>query len=463
MGIGGVEKQKALDNFPKPVTIEGTIKILNQLQNCICKIENPNGNGTGFFCSINEKLKVLITNNHIINEDIIKYNNKLKVSINDDKENKIIELSNKKIYTSIEYDTTIIEINPKKENINNFLELDEQIFKDSSNINKKSVYILQYPNFSDGQKASVSYGTIKGISEKFNILHFCNTEKGSSGSPIINLLNHKLIGIHKKSFPSRDYNIGSFLKYPINEYLEKFNISTKNEINITVKIEEKDINQNIYFLNYDLSEKVKESEFEDYKISTEYFDKLLEESKIDIFINDEKYENKRYFQPKEIGEYNIKLEFKTGITNMSCMFCACENIINIDFSGFDTSDVTNMIGLFCGCFNLTKLDLSHFDTRNVKHMNRMFIDCFNLIDINLSSFDTKNVINMQMMFSYCRELKYLDLSSFDTKNVEYTVRMFVGTSLETVKINNINLNENIKKQLIQSECNIIDVFGNKMN
>ena len=112
-----IEKEKAIDNFPKPVTIEGSIKIIDQLKNSICKIENKNGNGTGFFCNIpykNEKLKVLITNNHIINEDIIKENNKIQVSINDNKQYIIIELKNKKIYTDKNYDITIIDLTKEK-------------------------------------------------------------------------------------------------------------------------------------------------------------------------------------------------------------------------------------------------------------------------------------------------------------------------------------------------------------
>ena len=47
-----IEKEKLLQNYPIPVTIEVTNKILYQLKNCICKIENKNGNGTGFFCHI---------------------------------------------------------------------------------------------------------------------------------------------------------------------------------------------------------------------------------------------------------------------------------------------------------------------------------------------------------------------------------------------------------------------------
>ena len=125
-----IEKEKLLDKYPAPVTIEGTKKILNQLKNYICKIENKNGNGTGFFCYIpykNGKLEVLITNNHVINEEILK-EKRIKVSLNDEKENKIIELKNKKIYTSKLYDTTIIEINSVNDNIHNYLELDDQIF-----------------------------------------------------------------------------------------------------------------------------------------------------------------------------------------------------------------------------------------------------------------------------------------------------------------------------------------------
>ena len=41
------------------------------MKESICKIQNKNGDGTGFFCKILNK-KLLITNNHVINEEIIK-------------------------------------------------------------------------------------------------------------------------------------------------------------------------------------------------------------------------------------------------------------------------------------------------------------------------------------------------------------------------------------------------------
>ena len=219
-----IVKEKSIDNYPSPVTIEGTNTILNQLKTYICKIENKNGNGTGFFCCIpykNKNIEVLITNNHIINQDFINENKEIAISLNDDKEFKIIELKNKKIYTSVEYDTTIIEIN-QKENINNYLELDKKLIEHNINLNNKSIYILQYPKYSDGQKASVSYGIIKNIQDEYNIIYYCCTENGSSGSPILDLLNNKIIGIHKESIKNKNYNRGTLLKYPINEYLNKY-------------------------------------------------------------------------------------------------------------------------------------------------------------------------------------------------------------------------------------------------
>ena len=73
--MSDINKEKLLNNFPIPVDIEGTNKILYQMKNCVCKINNKNGKGTGFFCSIPSKdrnIKVMITCNHVINEEIIK-------------------------------------------------------------------------------------------------------------------------------------------------------------------------------------------------------------------------------------------------------------------------------------------------------------------------------------------------------------------------------------------------------
>ena len=142
-----MDKEKALNKYPLPVTIDETELILTQMKNSICKIKNKNGNGTGFFCKLSNK-KLLITNEHVINEEIIKFNNIINVKLNDNKIRKDIKIVD--YYTSIGYDITIIEISDNDENIR-YLELDDDIFDENININNKSVYIIRYPK-SDNEK-----------------------------------------------------------------------------------------------------------------------------------------------------------------------------------------------------------------------------------------------------------------------------------------------------------------------
>ena len=44
-----MKQEKKLNNSPEPVSISGTKTILNQLMNCICKLNINGANGTGFF------------------------------------------------------------------------------------------------------------------------------------------------------------------------------------------------------------------------------------------------------------------------------------------------------------------------------------------------------------------------------------------------------------------------------
>ena len=57
----------------------------------------------------------------------------------------------------------------------------------------------------------------------------------------------------------------------------------------------------------------------------------------------------------------------------SFMFYYCKNIINIDLSNFDTSNIINMERMFCGCENLIDINLSNFETKNVTNMSLCFL------------------------------------------------------------------------------------------
>ena len=180
----------------------------------------------------------MITNNHIINEDNIKQNQFISIELNN--ETKKINLKdNRIIYTNREYDITIIEIIPEKDLIYYFLELDERIFdKDIQFFKNMNIYTLQCNN-------KVSFGILKKTKE-YNILHSCNTDMISGGSPIMNLSNSKVVGIHKGTISGMNVNLGTILKYPINEFINNYKeyIDSKSLNSFIYPIENKTENNN---------------------------------------------------------------------------------------------------------------------------------------------------------------------------------------------------------------------------
>ena len=215
-----MEDKKKTESSLDPVNIESTKKILFQMMNCICKIQIKGTYATGFFCKFSHEkqaIKVFMTNYHVLNENDLKENKKLNLSLNDEKETIIINLSiERKTFLSKEYDITLIELKDE-DKIKDYLELDDNLLQDNSeNIYKnKSIYVLHYQN---EKNACVSYGLLHNI-DKYNIIHNCTTSNSSFGAPILNLQNNKIIGIYTNN--SINYNIGTLLKLTIIDYINK--------------------------------------------------------------------------------------------------------------------------------------------------------------------------------------------------------------------------------------------------
>ena len=233
------EKEKQIGIAP--ISNKITKKMSFQLEENICKIYTTKENGekdygTGFFCKIPfpdefRLLPVLITCNHILNKKNIQPNKIINFSLDDDREEKkIIIESKRKTFTDSELDVTIVEIIPNKDGIKNFLEIDENIFSDKyeKECLKKEIYLLQYAK---GQISSHSEGIIKKVND-IDIRHTASTDYGSSGSPILNLFNMKVIGVHKAR-TKNDYNEGTFIKFPIKRFNEKYSnhLNDNNELN----------------------------------------------------------------------------------------------------------------------------------------------------------------------------------------------------------------------------------------
>ena len=127
-----VHKEKNLNNSIDLITLEENEIINWQMKNIICKIKLlTNEKGTGFLYKIpfpdkNNLLTVLITANHLINEEYLNRSKPIYISFNNHKIEKIIYLEDRIIYTNKDYDATIIEIK-KTDEINQFFEFDENI------------------------------------------------------------------------------------------------------------------------------------------------------------------------------------------------------------------------------------------------------------------------------------------------------------------------------------------------
>jgi len=376
-------------------------KILEQMDNSVFKILKENSSGTGFLCLLPypdrfNLLPVLITCHHVLGINELKEGNQIQLVFNGEK--KVIKLNGRKIYTSNEkeFDITIIELKKGEFKENYYLEIDNDLFI-SDQLDKifrnKSVYIIHYPK---GKEAKYSVDSVKSIDcENKAIDHFCDTDEGSSGGPIINLDNYKVIGVHSGKKVNKNCNVGTILKLPIKEFNKNSKQLLKNEIILKIKIEDEDKKQEVYFLD-----------------NTEKHDNLeeLNENNVKMFINEEEHQFSKYFIPLKEGLYTIRLEIKIQMKNCSYMFYKCQNLTEADLSSFETQNVTDMSYMFADCFNLNLLTLSFFNTRKVTNMIYMFYNCGNLIELNLSYFDILHNANTYEMFSLSEQLKKVKIN-----------------------------------------------------
>ena len=434
--MADINKEKYIESCPSSVTLEGTEKILYQMNNCVCRI-NDRVKGTGFFTKIpfqSKLLPVLITNNHVINAEDIKSNKTLIIYLSKDKNEKSdkkykkIKIDKNRLrYTNEKDDVTIIEIKEKEDKINNaYLELDDDIidfFKSNEDeetnylndiYSNQSIYI---PNYQKGKDIVVSYGQIPKLNNESEteIIYYCSTERGSSGSPILLIDNQKLIGIHYAASKSKEFNMGSLIIYSIRKFQTMENNlliinkegkaidNNENEINnyIIAEFDIKEDNQNIRIINS------YEQYYKEYpwgKYEKEYENEKELKENCEIIINEEIIPFSYFYKFNKKGKYNIKYIFKNKITNLNHIFFRCSSLTNLDLSNFNTNNVVNMEGMLSECSSLTNLDLSNYNTNKVTNIGGMFSECSSLKNIDLSNFNAINVTDMICMFDGCSSL-----------------------------------------------------------
>ena len=175
-------------------------KKIAKFENCVCKLKINNENNisyaSGFFCYIpSTKIRALITNNHIINQEFLKNQKKITIYIQDndiEKEQEINLNINRIKYTNEALDVTVIEI-LDEDLIDDYITVDEELIQDNEFINE-SVFNLHFPL---GEKLKASFGKIiNSMQNKTLFVHNAKTKSDCSGSPILLTKGLKIIGLH---------------------------------------------------------------------------------------------------------------------------------------------------------------------------------------------------------------------------------------------------------------------------
>ena len=397
------------------------IMVNNKIKNNEINNENiennkkMNGNKENNEYNILSNNREKIGNNIVINKDNIELNN----NENNNKENNIINKEN---------------IENNKENIENNKINNDKNIKINKERNDNNLIII---NSNEKNENNI----LNNSKEKIEIdVDFENYKIN------INQINEKKIN-------SDNYKIYENIPYieisNRNNYINN-DIKEINQIIIKIKVEKNDKENNkfkdIYFLG--------NNEFENKKNGE------LNENNCKIYVNNEEINFNKYFKPINEGEYEIRIILLNRIKNCSYMFNNCNNIISIDLSSFDSSDVTNMSSMFKDCINLNNLILDNLNTNNVTDMSFMFKKCcFEKIDFPLS-FNTKKVKDMKYMFESCKnlfEIEFLDF--FETNNVTNMKGMFDKChNLSKINLTNFNTENVEDMSFMFSECSKLEII-----
>ena len=238
-----------MDQNNEEVTPNG----IKELCKSLCKIIIGNKTGSGFFMKSKiqnlKKSHFLVTNFHVISNDIINNKQEIEIDIEYNNEKRIIQLGNKKRFIRCfpkPIDITIIEIlkEDKLDSKIQYLKIDNLIDKEYKAYLSKDIYILHHPKGGEGK---CSLGKITNIDD-YTFLHNAYTNEGSSGSPIVLADSFNLIGIHcGKNKKINNINIGVFIE----------KIKDLNDQNLFKNLD-KDKENLIFFNDFDPAPSLKE-------------------------------------------------------------------------------------------------------------------------------------------------------------------------------------------------------------
>ena len=95
---------------------------------------------------------------------------------------------------------------------------------------------------------------------------------------------------------------------------------------------------------------------------------------------------------------DVTLSFDSPITSCYSMFYGCNQITEIDFTNFVSSEVNGIDSMFKDCTSLKSIKFGNFRTSKVSSMSEAFRNCESLEELDLSSFNTTNITHFFFIF-----------------------------------------------------------------
>lgn len=134
------------------------------------------------------------------------------------------------------------------------------------------------------------------------------------------------------------------------------------------------------------------------------------------------------------GLYNGKPlpPIPSSVTSLRYLFRKCSDVVTLDLSEWDTSNITDMGSMLDGCGKLREINTSNFNTSSVKCTTYMFYNTA-IERLDLRNFDMSNVEDAMMMLHTNSSLKELLPFHLTTQKVADSLKEMTKTiNKETV-------------------------------
>ena len=148
------------------------------------------------------------------------------------------------------------------------------------------------------------------------------------------------------------------------------------------------------------------------------------------------------------------------LINVGSMFMECKSLLYLDLSSFIAPSIKYMGSMFSGCSSLKSIKFGNFQTSNVETFGNLFSSCSSLESIDLSNFDTNKVTSMVEMFSECTSLTSINLSNFHTNSLQSVNGMFsICTNLKYLDISNFDISNVQMIFFLFSDCENLEYIN----